>query len=591
MRDRKWAAWSRGRTTSHGETASQQSGQTVSYPGPEIHAEEDQDAGRTVPQEEAAWTDPDRLEELGDRITVLTAQIAAATHQLLVMIAEFDRLRGWEAGGHRSCAHWLAFRTQIDLGTAREKVRAARALEELPQTSAAMARGELTFSQVRALTRVADSTTEADLLQLARGATTAQLERMIRTYRRGTAQDEAEREREQFASRALSIFPDDDGMYVVRGRLMPEEAALLMRAVDAAGNALYREHRGIFEDTAKEAAQRRADALALIAERALAVGFGDERSNDAAAGAGGGVDAAAGEAADQSSPTAATATVGAPAPLSGTRAERYQVMLHVDAAALSAEPPAESTMDVSPERPQSGRGDVSCERPQSGRRDASCERPQSGRRDASCERPQSGRRDASCEAPPAGRGNVSGERRHLEDGTRISHETSRRLCCDASIVRVMRDRSGSVLDVGRRTRTISPALRRALEVRDRGCRFPGCGLRFTDAHHVRHWADGGETSLANCLLLCTHHHRLVHEGGWRIEWWGADIPVFIDLRGNAHASGRLPVAPLGPDPAALLLDNQRAHGVKPGPLSLGTRWRSETEIPDPVRCRAEEALL
>jgi hypothetical protein len=155
----------------------------------------------------------------------------------------------------------------------------------------------------------------------------------------------------------------------------------------------------------------------------------------------------------------------------------------------------------------------------------------------------------------------------------------------------MRDRSGSVLDVGRRTRTISPALRRALEVRDRGCRFPGCGLRFTDAHHVRHWADGGETSLANCLLLCTHHHRLVHEGGWRIEWWGADIPVFIDLRGNAHASGRLPVAPLGPDPAALLLDNQRAHGVKPGPLSLGTRWRSETEIPDPVRCRAEEALL
>lgn len=122
---------------------------------------------------------------------------------------------------------------------------------------------------------------------------------------------------------------------------------------------------------------------------------------------------------------------------------------------------------------------------------------------------------------------------HLEDGTRISAETSRRLSCDAGVVKVVRGPDGDVLNVGRRTRTVPPALRRALEVRDRGCRFPGCGLRFTDAHHVEHWAHGGETKLENLILLCRFHHRLVHEEGWRVEFWGKRRrPAFIDPRGR-----------------------------------------------------------
>jgi hypothetical protein len=273
--------------------------------------------------------DPDAMEELGDRIAVLTAQISAATYQLLVLIAEFDRLRGWEAGGHRSCAHWLAFRTQLDLGTAREKVRAARALKTLPQTSAAMARGELTFSQVRALTRVAEPTNERDLLELARGATTAQLERMIRAYRLGGRQDEAQRERERFESRTFSVFPDDDGLYVVRGRVMPEVGALLMRSIEAASDALFRERGLVGEDSLREAAQRRADALALVAERALAAGFGDAAPDAASSGT-----ASAGT---SSTGTAANAAASRSAPISGTRAARYQVVLHVDAAALAAD--------------------------------------------------------------------------------------------------------------------------------------------------------------------------------------------------------------------------------------------------------------
>ncbi len=380
----------------------------------------------------------DVLDDLEEEIVLLSAHIHAAEHRLLVLVEQFDRLGGWEPGGHRSCAHWLTFRTGVDLGSAREKVRAARALVDLPLISASMSRGELSFSAVRALSRVATAENEEDLLPLARGCTTAQIERLVRGWKLGSKQDEEERERERYASRCLSIFPGDDGMVLVRARLTPELGALLMRAVEAAGDVLHKksDHKSVAAVTlsGREAARRRADALGLLAERALAAGFSE-------------------------------------VPLSGSCAERYQVLLHVDADTLASDG-------------EQGRSE-------------------------------------------------------LEDGTRVAAETSRRLTCDAAVVAIKHDSDGSVLAVGRKTRTISPALRRALEVRDQGCRFPGCGLRFTDAHHVRHWADGGETSLSNLLLLCSYHHRLMHEEGWKIEWWGKDRPAFVDRRGQIHFDGRL----------------------------------------------------
>jgi hypothetical protein len=248
----------------------------------------------------------DALEDLGDEIARLAAHIHAATYRLLVMIADFDQRKGWELAGQRSCAHWLALRTGIDLGAAREKVRTARALVGLPETSASMARGELSFSQARALTRVATPNNEGDLLELARGCTTAHLERIVRGWKLGSRTDEAALERERYERRTLSVFPDHDGTYVVRGKLTPELGALLMRAVEAASDAIFREQRAVGEaESERAAAQRRADALGLLAERALSVGFG-------------GTDPDA-------------------APVSGTRAERYQVMLHVDADTLAAD--------------------------------------------------------------------------------------------------------------------------------------------------------------------------------------------------------------------------------------------------------------
>ncbi len=104
----------------------------------------------------------------------------------------------------------------------------------------------------------------------------------------------------------------------------------------------------------------------------------------------------------------------------------------------------------------------------------------------------------------------------LEGGTRVSSETSQRLACDASRVVMRHDHEGRVVEIGARTRTIPPALRRALEHRDQGCRFPGCGLRFTQGHHLRHWAHGGPTTLSNLALLCRQHHRAVHEEGYQV---------------------------------------------------------------------------
>jgi len=105
----------------------------------------------------------------------------------------------------------------------------------------------------------------------------------------------------------------------------------------------------------------------------------------------------------------------------------------------------------------------------------------------------------------------------LEDGAYSSAEESRRIACDAGRVVMRHDADGRLTEIGARTRTIPPALRRALQHRDQGCRFPGCGSRFTQGHHIRHWANGGPTTLSNLALLCRRHHRTVHEEGFQVS--------------------------------------------------------------------------
>ena len=455
----------------------------------------------------------DEAESLGNGIAELAARIQAATYELLVMIRAFDQREGWS--GFKSCAHWLNWRTGLALGAAREKVRVARALEDLPLLSDAMRRGQLSYSKVRALTRVATPANERRLLGFAECAPASYVERLARAWGRVDRQAEATDERRRHERRNLSTWVDDDGMVVIRGRLSPEVGAVVRRALEAAGDQLRTD---VSPEEAADTSfgQRQADALSLVAESALAAGL------------------------DR-----------------GTAGDRYQVVLHVDAETLGTGA-AEGAADVSAETLPSGERtteDVAIEL--SDDLDVSAET----RRTVA---------DVAAETP-----RMTGHAA-LEDadGLRVSTETARRMACDAGTVVMAQAADGSVLDVGRKTRTIPPALRRALQSRDHGCRFPGCNARRTDAHHVRHWADGGATRLDNLVLLCRRHHRAVHEEGFSVRVGPTGDAAFCWPDGrpfpDAPPAPRWTGPPLAPTGAHLA-----AAGIEIGPDTATPDWHGE----------------
>ena len=526
-----------------------------------------------TPNRAAGNDDNDELRKLGERIAELAARINSAEARMMTLIAEFDRRGGWKDGGYSSCAEWLAWRIGTKIGTARERVRTARALERLPQTADALKHGTISYAKVRALTRVATPEREAELLEFARAGSAAKLERTVRMLKKLSRDAELTAEQARRRSRTFSVFVDGDGMYVVKGRLEPEAGAVLMRAVEAASDALFRREgdardaagsgRGVSReggDARPEPKQRRADAVGLLAERALAAGFGGGERGESEGDVdevGGdldeldGVQTTESDAALWGVPVATPSAepknaVNAPPRVgSGTRAERYQVMVHCDAATLAAEG-------------EPGRSDL--------------------------------------------------------DGIRVSAETSRRMACDAAVVAMVHAKDGSVVNVGRRTRTIPPHIRRALEERDRGCRFPGCGCRFTEAHHVKHWADGGETSLRNTLLLCRRHHRAVHEGRVKVSVNGDGTVLFFTPSGRmlvdapsrpeAARGGERPglppvpsvhpgapveasVASLPPVPTVHPGAPAKGHGFA---LSNGAAFYPDSQIPWEIEAAAREAM-
>jgi Domain of unknown function (DUF222) len=168
------------------------------------------------------------LDRLGDEIAELSAHLEAATARLLTLIREFDARGGWNTG-FRSCAAWLAWRVGLAPGAARERVRVARALGTLPALAEALARAELSYAKVRAITRVATPETEARLLAVGRAGTAHHVERIVQGWRRVDRQAEAREATRQHAGRALHVYQDEDGTVALRGRLAPEVGALLLR--------------------------------------------------------------------------------------------------------------------------------------------------------------------------------------------------------------------------------------------------------------------------------------------------------------------------------------------------------------------------
>jgi hypothetical protein len=160
----------------------------------------------------------------------------------------------------------------------------------------------------------------------------------------------------------------------------------------------------------------------------------------------------------------------------------------------------------------------------------------------------------------------------LEHGPSIAAETARRLACDASLVAIIENDEGKALNVGRKTRVIPPAIRRALQSRDKACRFPGCSFtRYVDGHHVVHWAHGGETKLSNLVTLCRFHHRQVHEGKVEVQILDDGAFRFVRPDGQSFVSP----APIGTEWTRLVAAHD-ASEIVITPETARTRWTGES---------------
>ncbi len=418
-----------------------------------------------------------RVRRLADEIATLAAHIDAAMYRWLELLREFDECGGWAGDGMKSLAHWLNWQCGISLGTARERVRVAHALKDLPQTSAEFRSGRLSYSKVRAITREATAANESVFLDIAHHGTAWHVERVVRSWRREHRAEALQAENRRHDLRELNFHTDGDGCLVMKARLTPEQGAVVRQAIEAMTDSLFRERENVPAGTpdgrpcdaripagpepqSTPAGAARADALARIAEAWLADGD------------------------------------------SAGSADRFTINLHTDAETLRAD----------------GRGAES----------------------------------------------------ELEDGGNVPAETCRRFACDASVIEWLEDSRGQALSVGRKTRSVPPAIRRALHRRDRGCRFPGCTCtRFVDAHHIHHWADGGATHIDNLVLLCRRHHRLLHEGGFELRRTAGGAFLFADPEGRS-----LPSAPTTRSRGNVfrLIARNSAEGLPISPANGRTLW-------------------
>ena len=435
--------------------------------------------------EEFSISSADYNDQLADKITTLAGQINAANYHFLKLVGEFDRREGWAGFGIRSCAHWLNWKCSIGLTAAREKVRTARALDGLPGINAGFEKGELSFSKVRAMTRVATELNEPFLLMIAEYSTAQHMEKLVNTFRtvshcddgmngcvnselntesnsdlnkalaakgyidqdefgRSKAQREQELSQLQQENRKVTYFHDDDGSWIIQARLPDEEGGLLIKVLEELSSQII--------DTA--------DSEAEFKSSSLVMGAAEEKSVTA-----------------EASSTESVSFIPDKLTFSQRRAdalvalsEQYLASLNNSARAAGASlKAAERCQLVLHVHTGSNSGD-----------------------------------DANLAA------NLDANL----DGRWLMPDAARRLACDASLLVLTEDSAGNVLDIGRKSRVIPPAMSRALGIRDGGCcQYPGCcESRYTEGHHIKHWADGGETKLDNLVTLCKYHHRELHKG-------------------------------------------------------------------------------
>ena len=364
---------------------------------------------------------------------------------------------------------------------------------------------------------------------IARNGTAEQLDRLVSKYRRAERIEAAADAQAQHRRRFVHYTYDDDGMLVIAARLPPEIGELVKKALEAAVEELYQDGvqakraelsvgaenpRVDAEDAHVEDAAASAESATVETpkapeqierpENAKRVDRAPELEARADASAEAPAEEREGEDRMETFGTRradalrliAETFLASGANHTDTTADRYQVVVHIDQALLASGPMLDASSEPTTETTESA-------------------------------------------SSPGTRSLF--DRCELEDGQALALETARRLACDAALIGIVDDENGEPLSVGRRTRAISPALRRALRARDGGCRFPGCDRRrFTAGHHVEHWANGGETKLSNLVSVCGLHHRLIHEGGFGVR--KAEDGTFVFLRPDGQPlpeSGRL----------------------------------------------------
>ena len=465
------------------------------------------------------------IDDLEEEIISLAKHMNQDEYRFLVMVREFDIRQGWRAYQFNNCAEWLNMKCGISPGTAREKVRVALALLDLPQCSEGFAKGELSYSKVRAMTRAANVFNEETLVDYALKATAHQVEEHCRRLRNADRRQSTPDARRAWQARSLKRTCHPDGMMSIHVELPREQGDLVMKALEMAMVADA-------GDTEDEAYQMYAEADAASQGDKVNDKAGDtaDQVNKASQlHSAGKVDDKAGEMADQSNKAGQAHASEKPDDKAGVAVDKMgnTADLANKAGQLHAAGKADDKAGDAVGQP--GKVETATQ----AHADSNNSNAFFARQADALVAVARGYLSGNGGEKRAKSGNyqvvVNVDAAALQDKGGMSDlpvESVRRIACDADVVEVTRDAKGNLLNLGRKHRVVSPQLKRALLARDKCCTYPSCSHeQYLEAHHVMHWADGGETSLANTTMICSKHHRLLHEGGFTIhknfagEWY------------------------------------------------------------------------
>ena len=439
-----------------------------------------------------------KADEVSVALRELAGQIHAANAELVALLSRFDALGGWHGIGIRSLGHWASIHLGIDVRTAAHQTQVGHRLAALPAIAAAAAAGELGWSKLQLVARVAEPASEAKWLGLAREMAVGQLARVVSAYRRASETDDPDRCRNHRDRRGIWLFDQPDGLVRITGLLEADDAAVLRAALAAQGELLWRNRD---DDTVTtdahadgETTDAHADDGATIGDAETIADDGTTNGDDPAepGGADEGQPADAGPG-DEARPSEVDPTLAAADPAATRRVDALVALARAALAAGSRPDDGDDLTEV-----------------------------------------------LVCVELDVLTGHAEIGRSHLNAGAALATPTARRLCCDA-LIRPLLHHHDQPLDLGRSQRLVNRAQRRALRFRDGpGCAFPGCSARHVDAHHITFWADGGPTDLDNLVLLCRHHHRLLHEGGY--------TAALVDNHPRFYRPDHTPIRPPDPPP-------------------------------------------